>query len=97
MIAFVQNAIKRPLPSWREIVRGLLYGVSADRTAKARARVGLAILFFAVTYGVIALRLVMFAALPDNRTAHRSGPGDAVATALAGTIAGRSLDCDGGR
>ena len=81
MIAFVQNAIKRPLPSWREIVRGLLYGVSADRTAKARARVGLAILFFAVTYGVIALRLVMFAALPDNRTAHRSGPGDAVATA----------------
>ncbi len=35
----------------------LLYGVNVNRTAKARARVGLAILAFAVVYGAIAVRL----------------------------------------
>ena len=81
MIALVRNAMKNPRDSWRQIARGLLYGASTDRAAKARARVGLAILFFAVTYCVIATRLVMFAALPDSRAAHRGGSGDAMATA----------------
>ena len=39
----------------------LLYGRNVDRTAKARARVGLAILAFAAVYSIIAVRLVMFA------------------------------------
>jgi cell division protein FtsI (penicillin-binding protein 3) len=81
MIALVQNAISRPMESWRQIARAALYGITADRGAKARARVGLAILFFAVIYCIIALRLVMFAALPDSRAAHRGGSGDAIATA----------------
>ena len=81
MIALVRSAMKNPRESWRQIARGLLYGASTDRAAKARTRVGLAILFFAVTYCVIATRLVMFAALPDSRAAHRGGSGDAMATA----------------
>ena len=35
----------------------LLYGRNVDRTAKARARVGLAMLAFAAVYAVIAVRL----------------------------------------
>jgi len=82
MIAIVRNTMMRPLGSWRQIVRGFLAsGGVGDRSAKARTRVGLAILFFAVVYSIIALRLVMFAALPDGRTAHRGGSGDAMATA----------------
>jgi cell division protein FtsI (penicillin-binding protein 3) len=72
----------RPAEPWRRrFLRTLLYGRNSDRAAKARARVGLAILAFAVVYAVIALRLVMFALVPDNRFAHRAVSGDAVATA----------------
>ena len=47
---------------WRRgFARRLLYG-NVDRAAKAKARVGLAILVFAIGYAVIAGRLVMFAA-----------------------------------
>jgi len=81
MIALVQNAMLRPLGSWRQIATGFLSRGGGDRSAKARTRVGLAILFFAVVYSIIALRLVMFAALPDSRGAHRGGASDAVATA----------------
>lgn len=81
MIALVQNVMMRPLGSWRQIALGFLFRGAGDRSAKARARVGLAILFFAAIYSIIALRLVMFAALPDSRAAHRVGSGDAVATA----------------
>ena len=47
-------------------MRTLLYGRNVDRAAKARARIGLAILIFTLGYAVIAARLVMFAAAPDG-------------------------------
>src|SRR5262249_12965988 len=50
-------------------------------TAKARARVGLAILAFALVYGVIAVRLTMFAVSPDSHLSRRGVVRDAVATA----------------
>jgi cell division protein FtsI (penicillin-binding protein 3) len=62
-------------------MRTLLYGRNVDRDAKARARVGLAILAFAVVYAVIAARLVMFAVAPESHFTRRSVTKDAVATA----------------
>ena len=48
---------------WRQrFLRSLLYGRNVDRAAKARARVGFAILAFAAVYAVIAGRLVMVTA-----------------------------------
>ena len=64
----------------RRLVRTLLYGKSVDRSVKARARIGLAIVAFALCYAVIAGRLVMYAAT-DNTTVRRSYSADAVATA----------------
>ena len=82
MTAIAPIASLRLADSWRQrLVRSLLYGGSVDRAAKARARIGLAVLVFAAVYSVIALRLVMFAVASDGRTAHRIGAGDAVATA----------------
>src|SRR5262245_18498651 len=52
-------------PCRRRLVDTLLYGRDVDRAAKARARIGLAILVFALGYAVIAGRLVLFAALPE--------------------------------
>src|SRR5207248_2479151 len=66
-------------PWRRRVVRALLYG-SGDRAAKARARIGLALLLFALGYGVIAARLVMFATAADGHGARRIAH-DAVATA----------------
>src|ERR1700757_3096885 len=68
-------------PLRRRLLRSLLYGRNSNRAAKARARVGLAIIAFALVYGVIAVRLVMFAAVSDGRVAHRVVSGDAIATA----------------
>src|SRR5438445_300024 len=66
---------------WRRGFAGrLLYG-NVDRAAKAKARVGLAILVFAAGYAVIAGRLVMFAAAPDSQLSRRTNAADAVATA----------------
>jgi cell division protein FtsI (penicillin-binding protein 3) len=45
------------------------------------ARVGLAIVAFAVVYCIIAVRLVMFAVVSDSRAVHRVVGGDAIATA----------------
>jgi cell division protein FtsI (penicillin-binding protein 3) len=59
----------------------LLYGRDTDRTAKARARVKLAIMGFAVVYLIIAARLVLFAVAADDRTVHRVVSSDAIATA----------------
>jgi cell division protein FtsI (penicillin-binding protein 3) len=59
----------------------LLYGRNVDRTAKARARVGLAILAFAAVYSVIGVRLVMFAVVPESHFVQRGASKDAVATA----------------
>ena len=81
------SAIADPVPlvpaePWRRrLLRGLLYGRNANRSAKARARVGLAIIAFAVVYSIIAVRLVMFAVVSDSRTVHRVVSGDAIATA----------------
>jgi cell division protein FtsI (penicillin-binding protein 3) len=70
-----------PEPWRRRLLRRLLYGRDANRGAKARARVGLAIVAFIVVYSIIAVRLVMFAVVSDERTVHRVVSGDAIATA----------------
>ncbi len=69
-----------PEPVRRRLARALLYG-KVDRNAKARARVGLAILMFAAVYGVIAGRLVLYAIVPESHAARRGAAIDAVATA----------------
>src|SRR6266436_4415709 len=68
-------------PRRRRILRVLLYGKNVDRSAKTRARVGLAIAAFTLIYAGIAARLVMFAAVPEAHVARRGGSQDAVATA----------------
>ncbi|HYS48331.1 MAG TPA: penicillin-binding protein 2 [Xanthobacteraceae bacterium] len=68
-------------PRRRRLLRTLLYGRNVDRGAKARARVGLAILAFAVVYAVIAGRLVTLAMIGDPHGARRGAAQDAVATA----------------
>jgi cell division protein FtsI (penicillin-binding protein 3) len=68
-------------PWRRRLVRILLYGRNVDRGAKSRARVALAIIAFAAVFAVVALRLVMFAVIPESHGARRVGGGDAVATA----------------
>ncbi len=75
---------KEPLKKepWRQrIIRSLLYGRNVDRAAKARARVGFAMVAFAAIYGIIAVRLVMFAVGGEGHGARRGGSGDAIATA----------------
>jgi cell division protein FtsI (penicillin-binding protein 3) len=82
MTAMAQIASLRLPELWRHrFMARLLYGGDIDRAAKARARVGLAILLFAAIYSVIAMRLVMFAMVSDGRTVHRVVGGDAIATA----------------
>ncbi len=72
----------RPAEPWRQrLIRTLLYGKNVDRSAKARARVGLAIVAFALVYAVIAGRLVMFAVGADSHGARRAASQDAIATA----------------
>jgi len=68
-------------PLRRRLLHLLLYGSNVDRSAKARARVGLAITAFAAVYAIIALRLVIFAVAPEGHVARRMGNQDAVATA----------------
>jgi cell division protein FtsI (penicillin-binding protein 3) len=72
----------RPAEPWRQrLIRSLLYGRNVDRAAKARARVGLAIVAFAAIYAVIGGRLVMFAVGGDTHSARRTAAQDAIATA----------------
>jgi cell division protein FtsI (penicillin-binding protein 3) len=75
------TAIAAAEPWHRRALRALLYGSKVDRNVKARARVGLAILAFALVYVVIAVRLIAFGVTSDARSAHRVGGGDAIATA----------------
>ena len=77
----MQPAAARTESRWQRVMRKLLYGRDVNRTVKAKARLGLAILAFAGIYGVIALRLVMFAAVSDGHGERRSVGQDAVATA----------------
>jgi cell division protein FtsI (penicillin-binding protein 3) len=73
---------ERPAEPWRRrIVRTMLYGKNVDRAAKAKARVGLAIVAFAAVYAVIAVRLVTFAVAPESHIVRRGGTQDRVATA----------------
>ena len=70
-----------PETRWQRFMRSFLYGRDVDRSVKTKARIGLAIVAFAGIYGVIALRLVMFATIADGHGARRSVGQDAVATA----------------
>ncbi len=66
---------------WRQrVVRTLLYGRDPNRSEKARVRVGIAIIAFALVYSVIAVRLVMFA-VSDDGSGGRRATRDAIATA----------------
>ncbi len=66
---------------WRQrVVRTLLYGRDPNRSEKARVRVGIAIIAFALVYSVIAVRLVMFA-VTDDGSGGRRATRDAIATA----------------
>lgn len=68
-------------PWRRRLIRSLLYGRNVDRVAKARARVGLAMLAFASVYALIGGRLVMFAIGADAHGARRAAAQEVVATA----------------
>src|SRR5215207_1876241 len=70
----------RAEPLRRRVIRALLYG-KANRHAKARGRIGLAIIAFTAVYGIIAGRLVLYAVAPDSHSAGRASAADAVATA----------------
>jgi cell division protein FtsI (penicillin-binding protein 3) len=77
-----KSASAAPAEPWRRrALRAILYGSKVDRSVKARARVGLAILAFAVVYLIIAARLIGFGIVSESRNAHRVGGGDAIATA----------------
>ena len=52
-------------PLRRRMLRALLYG-KADRHAKARGRIGLAMIAFTAVYAIIAGRLVLYAMTPDS-------------------------------
>jgi cell division protein FtsI (penicillin-binding protein 3) len=67
-------------PGSRRFVHRLMYGANVNRGAKARARVGLAIVAFAAVYTVIAVRLVFLATTSDGHTVRRMAV-DAVSTA----------------
>jgi cell division protein FtsI (penicillin-binding protein 3) len=74
--------VERPAEPWRQrLIRTLLYGRNVDRAAKARARVGLAILAFSAVFAIIAGRLVMYAVVGDSHGTRRTASQDAIATA----------------
>jgi len=68
-------------PWARRVAGRLLYGRDVDLATKARARIGLAILVFAIGYAIIAARLVLFATALDGTGIRRTSTQDAVATA----------------
>ena len=77
----MRRAHKLPESRWQRALRSLLYGRNVNREVKAKARLGLAIFAFAGIYGVIALRLVMFAMASNGHGGHRTVTQDALATA----------------
>src|SRR3954470_22140964 len=73
---------EKPTEPWRQrLIRSLLYGRNVDRAAKARARVGLAMLAFGAVYALIGGRLVVFAIGADAHGARRAAAQEVVATA----------------
>ena len=82
MSAVPAKPTERSAEPWRQrLIRSLLYGRNVDRAAKARARVGLAMLAFATVYALIGGRLVMFAIGADAHSARRAASQEVVATA----------------
>lgn len=82
MSAAPAKTTERPAEPWQQrLIRSLLYGRNVDRAAKARARVGLAMLAFATVYALIGGRLVMFAIGADAHSARRAASQEVVATA----------------
>ena len=76
------SSVRLPRIPWpQRLVGKVLYGSTVDRPAKARARIGLAIIAFAAVYAAIAVRLVMFAIASNSHTPHRVVSSDATATA----------------
>ncbi|HEX5217503.1 MAG TPA: penicillin-binding protein 2, partial [Vicinamibacterales bacterium] len=76
------SSARTPSEPWRRrLIRNLLYGENVNRHVKARARVGLAIAAFALVYGVIAARLVMFAVFPESHVVRRAGSQERISTA----------------
>jgi len=79
--AGLSHALDPPAEPWRRrLIRQLLYG-NVDRNATAKARIAFALAAFAAVYAIIALRLVLFAAVPESQVARRTVNSDAVATA----------------
>jgi cell division protein FtsI (penicillin-binding protein 3) len=77
-----KSAEPKSTEPWRQrLIRSLLYGRNVDRAAKARARVGFAILAFAAVYAIIGGRLVMYATIGDSHGTRRTASQDAIATA----------------
>ena len=66
---------------WQRLVRRLLYGHGVDRDVKAKARIVLAVVGFALVYSAIAGKLVIFAVEGNEHGARHSVMQDAVATA----------------
>jgi cell division protein FtsI (penicillin-binding protein 3) len=75
-----QSRAAPAMPWHRRVVQALLYGRNVDRDRKARARLGLAMVGFAIIYATIAGKLMIFAVAPDSHAA-KHGTSDAVATA----------------
>ena len=72
---------KIPESRWQRARRSVLYGSDVDRSVKAKARLGLAIIVFIGIFSVITFRLVMFATVSEGHGGRRSVSQDAVATA----------------
>lgn len=66
---------------WQRFVRSMLYGRDVDRNVKAKARLGLAVVGFALLYAVIGAKLVVFAVAGNEHGNRHSISQDAVATA----------------
>jgi cell division protein FtsI (penicillin-binding protein 3) len=62
-------------------MQSLLYGRGVDRLRKTQARLGLALVGFAIVYAIIAGRLVIYALAADSHLVRRPVSTDAVATA----------------
>jgi cell division protein FtsI (penicillin-binding protein 3) len=71
----------QPESRWQRLVRSLLYGQNVDRDLKAKARLGLVVVAFALIFGVIAARLVVFAWMSEAHASRPSMARDAIATA----------------
>ncbi|MCL2715962.1 MAG: penicillin-binding protein 2 [Alphaproteobacteria bacterium] len=77
----MSNSMAAPTQRWwQRLAHRLLYGVNVDRAAKARARLGFIIAFFAVLFAVIGGRLVVVAVTADPHGARRN-PAQDLATA----------------